>query len=165
MDCSQAPLSIAFSRQEYWSGLSCPSPEDLPNLTQGSRMVLLRKNSAFKRIHTVWLYIYKQNSRKTNQDAINNVASSLGGEITELYFLFVDTMIIISFYMQWEYIVFLLSIKWELSIFNKKKITILKIRIISFFPWSRFFPCITYIFISIFSTTLIRQSWSSILKR
>ena len=27
----QAPLSIAFSRQEYWSGLPCPSPGDLPN--------------------------------------------------------------------------------------------------------------------------------------
>ena len=25
----QAPLSIGFSRQEYWSGLSCPSPGDL----------------------------------------------------------------------------------------------------------------------------------------
>ena len=27
----QAPLSMAFSRQEYWSGLSCPLPGDLPN--------------------------------------------------------------------------------------------------------------------------------------
>ena len=27
----QAPLSIRFSRQEYWSGLPCPPPEDLPN--------------------------------------------------------------------------------------------------------------------------------------
>ena len=27
----QAPLSIGFSRQEYWSGLPCPSLEDLPN--------------------------------------------------------------------------------------------------------------------------------------
>ena len=27
----QAPLSIEFSRQEYWSGLSFPSPGDLPN--------------------------------------------------------------------------------------------------------------------------------------
>ena len=25
------PLSMGFSRQEYWSGLSCPPPEDLPN--------------------------------------------------------------------------------------------------------------------------------------
>ena len=27
----QAPLSIGFSRQEYWSGLPCPSPGDLPD--------------------------------------------------------------------------------------------------------------------------------------
>ena len=29
----QAPLSMGFSRQEYWSGLPFPSPGDLP--TQG----------------------------------------------------------------------------------------------------------------------------------
>ena len=28
----QAPLSMEFSRQEYWSGLPFPSPWDLPNL-------------------------------------------------------------------------------------------------------------------------------------
>ena len=27
----QAPLFMGFSRQEYWSGLSFPSPWDLPN--------------------------------------------------------------------------------------------------------------------------------------
>ena len=27
----QAPLSIGFPRQEYWSGLPFPSPEDLPD--------------------------------------------------------------------------------------------------------------------------------------
>ena len=27
----QAPLSMGFSRQEYWSGLPCPPPGDLPN--------------------------------------------------------------------------------------------------------------------------------------
>ena len=27
----QAPLSIGFSRQEYWSGLPFPSPADLPD--------------------------------------------------------------------------------------------------------------------------------------
>ena len=26
----QAPLSVGFSRQEYWSGLPFPPPEDLP---------------------------------------------------------------------------------------------------------------------------------------
>ena len=35
----QAPLSIGFSRQEYWSGLPVPSPEDLPDsgIESGSR--------------------------------------------------------------------------------------------------------------------------------
>ena len=28
----QPPLSMGFSRQEYWSGLACPPPGDLPNL-------------------------------------------------------------------------------------------------------------------------------------
>ena len=28
---SQAPLSMEFSRQEYWHGLPCPSPGELPN--------------------------------------------------------------------------------------------------------------------------------------
>ena len=27
----QAPLSMGLSRQEYWSGLQFPSPEDLPD--------------------------------------------------------------------------------------------------------------------------------------
>ena len=27
----QAPLSMEFSWQEYWSGLPCPSPGDLPD--------------------------------------------------------------------------------------------------------------------------------------
>ena len=27
----QAPLSLGFSRQEYWSGEPFPSPEDLPD--------------------------------------------------------------------------------------------------------------------------------------
>ena len=27
----QAPLPMRFSRKDYWSGLPCPPPEDLPN--------------------------------------------------------------------------------------------------------------------------------------
>ena len=30
-EARQAPLSKGFSRQEYWSGLPCPPPGDLPN--------------------------------------------------------------------------------------------------------------------------------------
>ena len=36
----QAPLSMGFSRQEYWSGLPCPPPGDLPN--SGIKPVSLR---------------------------------------------------------------------------------------------------------------------------
>ena len=35
----QVPLSMGFSRQEYWSELPCPPPGDLPN--QGSNLHLL----------------------------------------------------------------------------------------------------------------------------
>ena len=28
---SQSPLSMGFSRQEYWSGLLCSPPRDLPD--------------------------------------------------------------------------------------------------------------------------------------
>ena len=31
MDYRQAPLSMEFSRQEYWTGLPCPPPGDLSN--------------------------------------------------------------------------------------------------------------------------------------
>ena len=36
----QAPLSVGFPRQDYWSGLPCPSPGIFP--TQGSNPHLLR---------------------------------------------------------------------------------------------------------------------------
>ena len=32
MEGRQAPLSVGFSRQGYWSGLPYPPPGDLPNL-------------------------------------------------------------------------------------------------------------------------------------
>ena len=35
----QAPLSMGFPRQEYWSGLPLPSPGDLPD--PGSNLFLL----------------------------------------------------------------------------------------------------------------------------
>ena len=36
----QAPLSMGFSRQEYWSGLPCPPPGDLPD--PGTKLAALR---------------------------------------------------------------------------------------------------------------------------
>ena len=41
----QAPLSIGFSRQEYWSGFPFPSPEDLPDLGIEPRPPALQADS------------------------------------------------------------------------------------------------------------------------
>ena len=42
MDCSpQAPLSMEFSRQEYWNGLPFPSPGDLSNTGSNPHLLSL----------------------------------------------------------------------------------------------------------------------------
>ena len=41
----QAPLFMGFSRQEYWSGLPFPSPEDLPNPGIKPRSLALQADS------------------------------------------------------------------------------------------------------------------------
>ena len=41
----QAPLSMGFSRQEYWSGLPSPSPGDLPKPGIKSWSLALQANS------------------------------------------------------------------------------------------------------------------------
>ena len=41
----QAPLSMEFSRPEYWSGLPFPSPGDLPNLRVEPRSPALQVDS------------------------------------------------------------------------------------------------------------------------
>ena len=37
---SQAPLSMEFSRQEYWRGLPCPPPGDPPDLMMESASLM-----------------------------------------------------------------------------------------------------------------------------
>ena len=37
----QVPLPVGFSRQEYWSGLPCPSPGDLPDPRDQNHICLL----------------------------------------------------------------------------------------------------------------------------
>ena len=41
----QAPLSVGFSRQEYWSGLPFPSPGDLPDTGIKRRSPVLQEES------------------------------------------------------------------------------------------------------------------------
>ena len=58
----QAPLSMGFSRQEYWSGLPCLPPGDLPNpgieptsplspALQADSYLLSRQGSPFTSLH------------------------------------------------------------------------------------------------------------------
>ena len=44
-DACQAPLSMGFSRQEYWSGLPFPSPGNLPNPGMGPGSPALQADS------------------------------------------------------------------------------------------------------------------------
>ena len=41
----QGPLSMGFARQEYWNGLSFPSPGDLPDLGIKSKSPALQVDS------------------------------------------------------------------------------------------------------------------------
>ena len=41
----QEPLSVGFSKQEYWSGLPCPPPGDLPNSGMEPRSPALQADS------------------------------------------------------------------------------------------------------------------------
>ena len=57
----QAPLSMGFSTQEYWSGLLCSSPGDLPNLGIEPRSSILQANSLLSErpgSPGVYIYIY-----------------------------------------------------------------------------------------------------------
>ena len=46
----QAPLSLGFSKQEYWSGLPFPSPRDLPKKTTQNVLILLNIWNSFKNV-------------------------------------------------------------------------------------------------------------------
>ena len=48
----QAPLSLGFSRKEYWSGLPCPPPGDLPD--PGIEPVPLASPALVGRFFTTW---------------------------------------------------------------------------------------------------------------
>ena len=47
----QVPLFMGFSRQEYWSGLPCPPPGDLPD--PGTEPASLRSSAAADRFFTI----------------------------------------------------------------------------------------------------------------
>ena len=62
----QAPLLIGFSRQEYWSGLPCPPPGDLPDtgielvspMSQGANSDSPRLMLWVVRLHSFVLFLH-----------------------------------------------------------------------------------------------------------
>ena len=58
------PLSMGFSRQEYWSGLSCPPSGDLPNV--GTEATYLMPPALVGRFFTTVQYvdIYERQGEK-----------------------------------------------------------------------------------------------------
>ena len=51
----QAPLSMEFSRQKYWSGLSFPAPGDLPNqVTEPTSLMSPALASKFLNTGATW---------------------------------------------------------------------------------------------------------------
>ena len=51
----QAPLSMGFSRQEYWSGLPCPPPGDLPNPgIESESLIAPALTGGFFTTSTIW---------------------------------------------------------------------------------------------------------------
>ena len=82
----QTPLSMKFSRQEYWSGQLFPSPEDLPNLGFEPGSPLLKADALLSeppgkspRI-LGWVVAYPFSSR-SSQPGIEPVPPALEGRI------------------------------------------------------------------------------------
>ena len=103
----QAPPSMGFSRQEYWSGLPVPSPENVPSsgifLTKGSNLGLLhyrqmlyhlshqgsplkrayiyRCSSSVPKASVGWLWVLHkriQSTSFTNQEQRTNLPQTFG---------------------------------------------------------------------------------------
>ena len=56
----QAPLSLGFSRQENWNGLSFPSPGNLPNLgIKSTSLAFPALAGGFLTTSTTWEASYK----------------------------------------------------------------------------------------------------------
>ena len=63
----QAPLSMGFSGREYWSGLPCPSPGDLPD--PGIEPMVLRSLALAGRLfttRTTWKALTKRLTRQNS---------------------------------------------------------------------------------------------------
>ena len=76
----QAPLSMGFSRQEYWSGFTFPSPGDLPNPGIEPRSPALQADALIPEQIVLFSLIVKEwllwwfLARDVNQSPVRNVS-------------------------------------------------------------------------------------------
>ena len=70
----QAPLSMGFSRQEYWNGLPCPPPGDLPDpVIEPASLMSPALAGRFFTTSTIWNYTYMNNIPSPNDGyAVNS---------------------------------------------------------------------------------------------
>ena len=74
----QAPLSMGFLRQEYWSGLPCPPPRDIPN--PGIKPTSLKSPALAGRFFTTSAtYIYAAKSLQSCPTLCNPIDGSPPG--------------------------------------------------------------------------------------
>ena len=74
----QPPLSMGFSRQEYWSGLPCPPPGDL--LTHGSNLHLLHFRQILHHLSHQGSPFQGINNHKTLLCGITTLKTKEGGK-------------------------------------------------------------------------------------
>ena len=94
----QAPPSMGFSRQEYWSELLVPSPGDLPNLGIKPRSPAWETNSS-PLSHLVSLKInkvVKLSENIINPDGIKSVHNSVSGWVKTYYVVYVIYMCLVG---------------------------------------------------------------------
>ena len=95
----QAPLSMEFSRQEYWSGLPCPSPGIF--FTQGSNLGLLHwRQILYCLSHqgTLYIVVYKIPISQSTHLAPSPIGiHTFVIYLWCLYFCFADKFIYITF--------------------------------------------------------------------
>ena len=70
----EAPLSMGFSRQQYWSGLPFPSPEDLPDPGIEPRSPEMQADSLPTEL---WIYSTKGYYPKYTKNSYSSVSRSV----------------------------------------------------------------------------------------
>ena len=69
-EAHQVPLSNGFSRQEYWNGLPCPSPRDLPDPgIEPASLMSLALAGRFFTTSATWESLVQLNVEKRNPGA------------------------------------------------------------------------------------------------